>query len=201
MDSPGLPKLIATAYLPDQLPGIQELCAMFLGRSNVGKSSLINAVCKKTLAKTAKAPGKTRSVNYYAYLPELVLVDLPGFGFAKVSREEQAHWSELVRAFFEKISSRCLAFLLLDSKRDLEETELDLLRALSERRIACRLLLTKSDRLKQAERNERARRLQEVAARNHWEFPLTWTFISAKTGEGVDLLRRLLYRYAKSKEV
>src|SRR5262245_55367999 len=118
-----LPQLLATAYLPDQLLEVSDAAAIFLGRSNAGKSSLVNALLKKRLAQTAKAPGKTRSINYYQYLPKLKLIDLPGFGYARVSHGERDAWRDLTFAFFENLPTRVLAFLLLDAHRDLEETE------------------------------------------------------------------------------
>jgi len=195
-----LPKLIATAFRPDQLVAVSDASAIFLGRSNAGKSSLINALLKKRLAMTAKAPGKTRSINYYRYLPHLVLIDLPGFGYARVSHGERDAWRDLTFAFFEALPNRVVAFLLLDANRDLEETEWELIAALHSRGIELRILLTKADRLRQSERNSAQRRLQDSLATAGLQIPLTWTFISAKTGEGVDLLRRLLYRYAQNEE-
>lgn len=182
-------ELTTTSYLPEQVPALRGPIAFFLGRSNVGKSSLLNALLKRSLARVSKSPGKTRSVNLYQWGPNLTLVDVPGYGFAIRSREERDSWRALMAAFFEKIPDDSLGMLLMDSKRDLEEEELILLDSLAERGIVVELLLTKIDRLGQAEREKRRRAFHEI--------PLTWSFVSAKTGEGLEALRRRLLNYAK----
>ena len=183
-------ELKATSYLPEQVPALRGPLAFFLGRSNVGKSSLLNALLKRKLARVSKSPGKTRSVNLYQWGSRLTLVDVPGYGFAIRSREERDSWRALMTAFFERIPGDSLGLLLMDSKRDLEEEEVGLLESLSERGIPVELLLTKVDRLGQAERERRRRAWNEI--------PLTWSFVSAKTGEGLEELRRRLLNYAKA---
>ncbi|HKX12830.1 MAG TPA: ribosome biogenesis GTP-binding protein YihA/YsxC [bacterium] len=183
-------ELKTTSYLPEQVPALRGPLAFFLGRSNVGKSSLLNALLKRSLARVSKSPGKTRSVNLYQWGPKLTLVDVPGYGFANRSREERDSWRELMAAFFEKVPADSLGLLLMDSKRDLEEEEMGLLDSLAERGIEVEMLLTKVDRLGQSEREERRRAFGEI--------PLTWSFVSAKTGEGLEALRRRLLNYAKA---
>lgn len=188
--------LIATAYREDQLLSLQEASVLFVGRSNAGKSSLLNSLAKTGLARIAKSPGKTRSVNYYRFSPGIVLVDLPGYGYARLSREEKASWQELLFAFFETTGPKTQALLLMDGKRALEEEELDLLGAFSDRGIPCRVLFTKADRLNQAERSLCIKRFGERTA-SYRGIPLTYGFVSAKTGEGVDALRRTMLKYAQ----
>lgn len=192
-----IPEIVATSYLPEQLPVLRGAIAIFLGRSNAGKSSLLNAVFKKPLARVSKAPGKTRSVNFYRWGPRLCLVDVPGYGFAQRGREERDAWKELMAGFFDRVPDTALAFLLLDSKREPESEEFGLIDALHERGVSTHLLLTKCDRLNQAEREARRRGLEAQFQVPGREIPLTWSFVSAKTGEGVDALRRRLLDYAK----
>ncbi|HEX5033366.1 MAG TPA: GTPase, partial [bacterium] len=104
-------ELRATSYLPEQVPSLRGPVAFFLGRSNVGKSSLLNALLKRSLARVSKSPGKTRSVNLYQWGPKLTLVDVPGYGFAVRSREERGSWRALMAAFFEKIPPDSLGLL------------------------------------------------------------------------------------------
>jgi GTP-binding protein len=192
-----IPQLIATAYLPDQLLDLKAPAVLMVGRSNVGKSSLINALCDKPLARTAKAPGKTRSVNYYQLPSGLILADLPGYGYARVSRANREAWKELLYEFFETCPGGTHALLLVDARRELAEEEHMLLAAFAERGIACRILLTKADRLGRAERAARERRLRADLEGEEEGIPLTCGFVSAKTGEGVDALRRQLLRYGQ----
>jgi GTP-binding protein len=192
-----IPEIVATSYLPDQIPEMRGATALFLGRSNAGKSTLLNTIFKKELARVSKSPGKTRSVNFYRWGPRLTLVDVPGFGFAQRSREERDGWQRLMAGFFDRLPEFALSFLLMDCKRELEVEEFGLIEALHERGVSCHLLLTKCDHLNQAEREGRRRGLEAQFAVPGREIPLTWSFVSAKTGEGIDALRRRLLDYAK----
>lgn len=192
-----IPEIVATSYLPEQIPLIRGATAIFLGRSNAGKSTLLNAIFKKDLARVSKSPGKTRSVNFYRWGPKLSLVDVPGYGFAQRSREERDVWKELMASFFDRLPEDALAFLLLDSKREPEAEEFGLIDGLHERGVSTHLLLTKCDRLNQAGREARRRGLEAQFQVPGREIPLTWSFVSAKTGEGIEALRRRLLDYAK----
>lgn len=190
-------QLIKTAYLPNQLLALQGPVVLLLGRSNSGKSTLLNALFKKTIAKVSKAPGKTRSVNYYQTANRLTIVDLPGYGYAKRSQEEKRGWQTLMKAFFDQLPLKVLALLLMDAKRDLEEDEFLLIDSLWKRSACLQLILTKSDRLNQSEHRSRVRYLGNLARERTFENSLPYAFISAKTGEGVEDLRRELFRYSK----
>lgn len=192
-----IPEILSTSYLPDQLPKLHGPTAIFLGRSNAGKSSLLNAIFKREMARVSKSPGKTRSVNVYRWGPKLCLVDVPGYGFAQRSREERELWKELMAGFFDRLPMGSLGFLLLDSKREPEVEEFGLIDGLHERGVSTHLLLTKSDRLNQSEREARRRGLEAQFLLPGREIPLTWSFVSAKTGEGVDALKRRLLDYVK----
>ncbi len=137
-----------TNDLPDdKLPEV-VLC----GRSNVGKSTFLNTLFnRKALAKVSSTPGKTRSLNFYLVEKKFYLVDLPGFGYAKVSKTERANWKKLVEDYFRLSSSIVHAFHLLDSR--LEPTKLDLLlnKFLVDSKIPYDFILTKIDKIKQRE--------------------------------------------------
>jgi len=195
---PPPPRLVQTSYLPEQIPQLRGPAVLLLGRSNAGKSSLLNVLLKMDLAKVSKSPGKTRSVNFYRWGDKLTLVDVPGYGFALRSLEERRSWRELMESFFEKVPAASLSLLLLDAKRDPESEELALIEALCERGFPVELLLTKADRLLQAERERRRRAMLVWSAEPGREIPLTWRFVSAKTGEGIDELGRRLLKYAQA---
>jgi GTP-binding protein len=135
----------------------------FLGRSNTGKSSLLNRlVQRKRLAHTSGAPGKTRLVHWYRVerpKSELLLVDLPGYGYAKVSKGERRRWKGLVESYLEGRESLRAAVLLQDLRRDFSEDETLLLAWLAEREVPVILALTKVDKLKPMRRAQRVREL------------------------------------------
>jgi len=160
----------------------------FCGRSNVGKSSLLNALTgTKGLARTSKTPGRTREIHFYEEGTDRFLVDLPGYGYAKVSRSEQAAWQGLVEGYFERADRITLAILLVDSRHPPFESDMGLGEALAARGIPYLVVLTKADRSTMSER-ARARNLAREAFVGASGAVLT----SAKTGAGmVELARRI----------
>jgi len=157
-------QLAATAAGPEGFPraGLPEVA--FLGRSNVGKSSLLNAlVGRRGLARTSATPGKTRLVHFYEARRArrvLLLVDLPGYGWARVSREERRGWQKLVEGYLGDREPLRLAVLLQDVRRDPRADELDLIAWLGERRIPVLVAVTKCDKLASS---ARAKRVREIA--------------------------------------
>jgi GTP-binding protein len=143
-------ELAADAAGPAAFPadGLPEVAV--LGRSNVGKSSFINAlVARRDVARTSARPGKTRRIHFYRLEDRAYLVDLPGYGFAAVSREERRAWRPLVESYLR--GSRAAlrgALLLIDVRRGPETEELELLEWLANESIEVRVVLTKSDKLR-----------------------------------------------------
>ena len=156
-------EMIAAAARADQFPpdGAPEVA--FLGRSNVGKSSLLNClVQRKKLAHTSRTPGKTRLVHWYQVRRpegETLFVDLPGYGYAQVSKAERERWRVLVESYLEGREKLRCAVLLQDLRRDLSEDEDLLIAWLRERGVPVILALTKSDKLKPMRRAQRVREL------------------------------------------
>ena len=143
--------------------GLPEVA--FLGRSNVGKSSLLNGlVQRKQLARTSGTPGKTRMIHFFRVridAVELMLVDLPGYGFAKVSKRERAGWQQLVERYLEDRPPLRAAILLQDIRRDVSEDETLLLEWLAERGVPSLVALTKVDKLKPMRRKQRIAELKK----------------------------------------
>ena len=168
------------------VPGAPEVA--FLGRSNVGKSSLLNRlVGRRRLARTSSTPGKTRLLCWYRVersSGELWFVDLPGYGYAKVSRRERESWQGLVESYLGARSSLRLAVLLQDLRRDFSEDEELLLAWLAERGVPALVAGTKADKLKPMRRAQRLRDLRAQIGLPAARVIAT----SAESGAGMDEL-------------
>jgi GTP-binding protein len=159
-------EIIKSCVKPADFPATALPEIAFLGRSNVGKSSLLNRlVNRKKLARTSSTPGKTRLIHFFRIAigkdRELTFVDLPGYGWAKVSRKERASWGNMVETYLEEREVLRLAVLLQDLRRDFSEDESLLLEWLAERNIPSLVVLTKIDKLKPMRRKARLRALQK----------------------------------------
>ena len=134
----------------------------FIGRSNVGKSSLINLLTgRKNLAKTSQTPGKTRLINHFSINDEWMLVDLPGYGYARISKSEKPKLDKMINDYLMKRESLRFTFLLIDSRHELLPNDKQFIQWLSQNRISFIILLTKSDKLtrNQLSRNVRSMEL------------------------------------------
>ena len=185
-------RIVATAAGPEGFPseGLPEVA--FLGRSNVGKSSLLNRlVGRRNLARTSGTPGKTRLLHFYEARrtrDAVLLVDLPGYGWAKVSRKEREAWRRLVEAYLSGRAPLRVAVLLQDARREPKDDELDLLAWLGEQGIPVLVAVTKCDKFG---RSERAARLREI--REALELPEAAVVpTSATKGFGIPELWRAL---------
>ncbi len=161
---------------------------VFSGRSNVGKSSLINTLLGRRIAKTAKTPGKTRSVNLFLVNREFFFVDLPGYGYAKVSKEMREMWGRLIEGFLKKDRTIRGAFILVDARRDPGDWEFMLADFYRERGIPFVFVLTKFDKVKPSQRKKR---LGEISQRLSLDSSFIVPF-SSKTGEGKDRVWRYI---------
>lgn len=152
---------------PARLP---EIC--FAGRSNVGKSSLINAITnRKGLARASNTPGRTRELNYFNVDERLFIVDLPGYGYAKASKSDIARWTKLTRAFLFGRASLRRVFLLIDSRHGLKESDLELMGMLDETAVTYQVVMTKVDKLKKGELEKVLGKTQKAIAKRPAAFP------------------------------
>jgi len=169
---------------PARLP---EIC--FAGRSNVGKSSLINALTnRKGLARASNTPGRTRELNYFNVDDRLFVVDLPGYGYAKASKSDIARWTKLTRQFLFGRASLRRVFLLIDSRHGLKDSDLELMAMLDETAVTYQLILTKTDKLKKGELDKVSTKTQKSISKRPAAFPQIIN-TSSETKNGLDLLR------------
>lgn len=130
--------------LPDELPEIA-----FAGRSNVGKSTLVNALTgRKTLARTSNTPGRTQQLNFFTLSEAAQLVDLPGYGYAKVSKSQVKDWTKMVLSYLKGRASLRRVMLLIDGRRGIMETDRDVMKMLDVAAVSYQVVLTKCDKLK-----------------------------------------------------
>ncbi len=131
------------------LPPADRVEVAFAGRSNVGKSSLLNALVRqKNLARTSNTPGRTREVNYFTLGDRLYLVDLPGYGYAKASKREIKGWNQLILDYLRGRAALARVFLLIDSRHGLKATDNNILKVMDEAAVSYQGVLTKIDKLK-----------------------------------------------------
>ncbi|MGD8387982.1 MAG: ribosome biogenesis GTP-binding protein YihA/YsxC [Desulfobacteraceae bacterium] len=151
---------VKSAYQSSQYPPADRPEIAFAGRSNVGKSSLLNVlVNRRNLARTGSQPGRTQAINFFALAERLYLVDLPGYGFARVPPSVQAAWRPMVETYLRERKTLCGVVVILDIRRDVSQGDRDLLNWLSAFGIPPILVLTKIDKLSRSRRKERANRI------------------------------------------
>ena len=142
-------KFIAGVARTDQFPKLFLPQVAFFGKSNVGKSSLINSVCKrKGLARVSHTPGRTQQINFFSIADKLLLADLPGYGFAKVSKAQKYDWNQLMTYYLEASEHLSLVNLLIDSRRGIKEHDIEMMNMLHDFGKSFQILLTKVDKEK-----------------------------------------------------
>jgi len=144
-----------------QLPVSEKAEIVFSGRSNVGKSSLINKLCnRKSLARVSGEPGKTGTINFYT-VNDFYVVDLPGYGFAKVSDKERRRWDKLINSYFESGRNINLVVQLIDCRREPSNDDYNMLEYLSYHQIPFVIALTKGDKLNKTQQNAAVNEFKE----------------------------------------
>ncbi len=167
---------------------LPEIC--FSGRSNVGKSSLINKVLgRKDIARVSSKPGKTVTINFFL-LENLRLVDLPGYGYAKVADAEKMRWSELMEGYFGSGRNIKMVFQLVDMRHPVQEFDLSMIDFLSQMGIPYTVVLTKADKLNKSETEKRLSLVKEELGEFADEVPIIP--FSALKGTGVEDIRKII---------
>ncbi|HXR87176.1 MAG TPA: ribosome biogenesis GTP-binding protein YihA/YsxC [Stellaceae bacterium] len=182
------------AIPPDSLPEIA-----FVGRSNVGKSSLVNALTgQSALARVSKTPGRTRQINFFALGERLMLVDLPGYGYAEAPKREIARWTGLIARYLKGRASLRRVLLLLDARFGIKETDKPLLKQLDECAVSFQAVLTKCDLVEPVELQQRLAGLAQSLAKHVAAHPVIH-LTSAQNGAGIAALRASLADLAEAR--
>lgn len=175
-------EFLISAFRESDYPPPDKPEVAFAGRSNVGKSSLINVlVHRKKLAKTSSRPGRTQSINFFCFDNRLYLVDLPGYGYARVPLQVKKSWGEMVETYLRRRSNLKAVVMILDIRRDPNEGDMNLLNWLNHYGTNPILVLTKADKLS---RHQSISRAKLIGNQLEGMFTVKPTIFSAKTGEG-----------------
>jgi GTP-binding protein len=190
-------QFVAGAATSDSVPPLRLPEVAFAGRSNVGKSSLINALTgRATLARVSQTPGRTRQINFFRLSNKLMLADLPGYGFARAAKVERARWSALILDYLRERANLRRVMLLIDARRGIMAADTTIMGILDGAAVSYQLVLTKSDLLKPAA-------LEDIAARATGEarcYPAAHPQVlvtSAASGQGIPELRASLAQFTK----
>lgn len=177
----------------DGLPAADRPEIAFAGRSNVGKSSLINALCRrKSLARTSNTPGRTREINFFTVEEEAYLVDMPGYGFAKVPKDLVAGWTRLIERYLRGRDTLKRTFLLIDARHGIKKNDLEIMQKLDQAAQLYQIVLTKADKLKLGERERRLADVQQKITKHPACFPLV-LMTSSEKNWGIEALRGAVY--------
>lgn len=172
----------------DGLPAADRLEVCFAGRSNVGKSTLLNALTgRKALARTSNTPGRTQEINFFT-LGGLYLVDLPGYGFAKAPKPVVEKWQRLLKAYIAGRSTLRRVFLLIDSRHGAKSVDEEIMALLDSAAVTFQVVLTKTDKPKAGDLEQSIARTIEVMARHPAAFPQI-ILTSSENSDGLDILR------------
>ncbi len=156
----------------------------FLGRSNVGKSSLLNMLAKtKGLAKTSSTPGKTQTINHFLINKNWYLVDLPGYGFAKVSKEKRDSWEQMIMQYLTKRKNLMAIFILVDIRVPPQKSDLEMINKLGSKHLSVSVIFTKTDKLTKTKVNNQLKTFND-ALLEYWEELPAEFITSAETGNG-----------------
>lgn len=169
----------------------------FAGRSNVGKSSLLNAITgRKALARTSNTPGRTRELNFFNLNDRLRLVDLPGYGYARASKKESSGWNRLIRDYLKGRVTLRRVCLLIDSRHGLKDNDAEIMKMLDIAAVPYQIVLTKTDKIKPTDLDKLMAKTAEKIARRPAAFPLI-AATSSEKGSGIPELRAGLAQLAE----
>lgn len=182
----------------DQLPNMRLFEVAFAGRSNVGKSSLINGLLgKKDMARTSKTPGRTQQLNFFNLGDRVLLVDMPGYGYAKVPDSERRIWDEFLPHYLSDRTNLKRVFVLIDARHGIKDSDRMMLDVLNQAAVPYQPVFTKCDQVKTQQIDALQQQLDEMAPSMPVLFPHP-VFASSRTGQGIDILQAYIAELIKA---
>ena len=176
----------------DGLPPADRLEVCFAGRSNVGKSSLINALTgRRAIARTSNTPGRTQEINYFTAGDSHYLVDLPGYGFAKAPLPVVAKWQNLLKSYLSGRANLRRAFLLVDMRHGVKDVDAEIMRLLNQSAVTFQVVLTKADKLSTADQDKTLAQVRAALAKHPAAYP-ELVVTSSEKGAGIPTLRSII---------
>ena len=174
------------------MPPADRLEVCFAGRSNVGKSTLINALTgRRALARASNTPGRTQEINFFTMTDSHYLVDLPGYGFAKAPIPTVEKWQRLLKAYLAGRATLRRAFVLIDARHGIKAVDSEILQLLDTSAVTFQVVLTKADKVKAKEREKVLDQVRQTLSKHPAAFPEI-VLTSSETGDGIDTLRAII---------
>ena len=176
----------------DGMPPADRVEVCFAGRSNVGKSTLINALTgRKALARASNTPGRTQEINYFTLADSHFLVDLPGYGFAKAPVKTVEKWQRLLKAYLQGRATLRRAFVLIDARHGVKAVDSEILALLDTSAVSFQVVLTKADKVKANDRERILAQVRSALVKHPAAYPEI-VLTSSETGDGIDTLRAIV---------
>lgn len=176
-------EFIKSAMRQEQYPKGNKPEVAFVGRSNVGKSSLINCLLeRKNLVKTSKTPGCTRLINFFNINDRIVFTDLPGYGYAKLPKSVTGEWAGIIREYFENRKNLGLVVFIMDIRRELNQEDLEILSWFGSMNLKALLVITKADKISKSMQSVSRKKVEKILAQN--KIKIRVSCFSSKTGQG-----------------